>query len=83
MMYGYHWNSFYPLAATPPAFWWFGLPLFMIWGLAVVFLKGYALWHAARRNELGWFVALLIVHTMGILELVYLFKRDLLKRPTR
>jgi len=36
-------------------------------------LKGMALWHAARRSEIGWFVALLVINTMGILELVYLF----------
>lgn len=35
--------------------------------------KGLALWHAARRNEPGWFVALMIVNTLGILEIIYLF----------
>lgn len=33
---------------------------------------GLALWHAARRNEKGWFVLFLIVHTAGILEIIYL-----------
>ena len=39
---------------------------------ALIALKGYALWYAARRNEKAWFVALLIVNTMGLLELAYL-----------
>jgi len=41
-------------------------------GIIVIILKGYALWHAARRSEKWWFVILLIVNTLGILELVYL-----------
>jgi hypothetical protein len=35
-------------------------------------LKGFALWRAARNNSSGWFVALLLVNTLGILELLYL-----------
>ncbi len=44
--------------------------LFVLWSLV---LKGLALWHAARRGEPLWFVLLLLINTMGILELVYLF----------
>jgi len=40
-------------------------------GWSVVW-KGLALWHSARRKEKGWFVVLLIVNTLGILEIVYL-----------
>lgn len=36
-------------------------------------LKAYALWTSARRGEQGWFIALLLINTMGILELVYLY----------
>lgn len=32
-----------------------------------------ALWHAARRGETYWFVALLIINTLGILEILYLY----------
>lgn len=35
-------------------------------------LKGFALWRAARNNSSGWFVALLLINTFGILELLYL-----------
>jgi len=41
--------------------------------IVIIFLKGYALWHAARRNEKWWFVALLLINTIGILELIYLY----------
>lgn len=40
-----------------------------VWTLAI---KGYALWHAARNEQKWWFIALLIVNTFGILEVVYL-----------
>lgn len=36
-------------------------------------LKGFPLWRAARNNSSGWFVALLLINTFGILELLYLF----------
>ena len=35
--------------------------------------KGWALWRAARNGSRGWFIALLVVNTMGILEILYLF----------
>lgn len=40
--------------------------------LWTIVLKGYALWHAARNGQKKWFIALLIVNTLGILEIVYL-----------
>lgn len=40
--------------------------------------KGVALWHAARNKQLGWYIALLIVNTIGLLEIFYLvfFKKS-------
>jgi len=40
--------------------------------------KGIALWYAARNKQLVWYIVLLIVNTVGILEIVYLvfFKKD-------
>ena len=46
------------------------LPLIMIWSLV---WKGMALWRAAKNNSLPWFVVLLLVNTLGILEILYLF----------
>lgn len=50
-----------------------GAVLFFVLMLAIIALKGYALWNASKRDEKGWFVALLILNTFGILELVYLY----------
>jgi hypothetical protein len=35
--------------------------------------KGFALWKAARKNSPIWFVALLVINTVGILEILYIF----------
>lgn len=35
--------------------------------------KGIALWRAARNHQLVWFVVLLIVNTLGIIEIIYIF----------
>lgn len=35
--------------------------------------KGFALWKSARRGEAIWFIALLIINTIGILDILYLF----------
>lgn len=35
--------------------------------------KGVALWKAARNTHKWWFVALLIVNTMAVLEIIYIF----------
>jgi len=37
-------------------------------------LKGIALWRAANLKQRNWFIVMLIVNTIGILELVYLFR---------
>lgn len=34
--------------------------------------KGMALWRAARNHHLAWFVAMLVVNTVGILEIIYI-----------
>ena len=35
--------------------------------------KAIALWKAARRDHLAWYVVLLVINTVGILEIVYIF----------
>lgn len=35
--------------------------------------KGIALWKAARKNSLVWFIVLLVVNTLGILEILYIY----------
>ncbi|MFH1181958.1 MAG: DUF5652 family protein [Candidatus Woesearchaeota archaeon] len=34
--------------------------------------KGIGLWRAGRNNQLGWFVALFIFNTVGILPILYI-----------
>lgn len=48
------------------------LPFVLMAALWTIVIKGYALWHAARSSHRGWFVALLVVNTLGILEIIYL-----------
>ena len=42
----------------------------MVWS---VIWKGIALWKSARLGSKGWFVALLIINTLGILEILYIY----------
>lgn len=35
--------------------------------------KGAALWKAARNSHQKWFIALLIINTLAILEILYIF----------
>jgi hypothetical protein len=44
--------------------------LVVLWSLV---WKGLALWHSGRRGDSWWFVILLVVNTLGILEIIYLF----------
>ena len=35
--------------------------------------KGWALWKAARRSEKWWFIAILILNTVAVLDILYIF----------
>lgn len=35
--------------------------------------KGLALWRAATLRQKNWFIAILILNTLGILDIIYLF----------
>lgn len=48
------------------------------WALALlltwtIFWKGLALWRSAGKKQIIWFVLILVVNTMGLLEIVYVF----------
>lgn len=58
-------ESFQEFANNYP---WFILVV-IVWAVT---LKGITLWFAARRGQYIWFIALIIVNTIGILEIVYL-----------
>ena len=38
-----------------------------------VYWKYHALWHAAKHDKKAWFIVLLIINTLGILEILYLY----------
>ena len=44
--------------------------LILLWTLP---WKGAALWRAARRGHIGWFLALIILNTLAILDIIYIF----------
>ncbi len=46
------------------------LIVLIVWSFA---WKGLALWNSAKNEEKYWFVAVLILNTVGILEILYLF----------
>jgi len=41
----------------------------LIWSIV---WKGLALWRAARLRQVGWYIALLVINTVGIFEIIYL-----------
>jgi uncharacterized membrane protein YagU involved in acid resistance len=46
--------------------------LFVVVAWSIVW-KGLALWRAARMGSKVWFVVLLVLNTLGILEILYLY----------
>lgn len=48
------------------------VPLILVAVLWTIVLKGYSLWYAARGSQKWWFIAILVINTLGILEIVYL-----------
>lgn len=47
----------------------------LVWSLI---WKGMALWKSGRNGDKGWFIAMLILNTLGILEIIYIvaFSKD-------
>ena len=56
------------------------LTAILIWSLV---WKGLALWKAARKNSLVWFIILLVVNTVGILEILYIFVFSKMEKKKR
>ena len=49
------------------------LAVLIIWTLA---WKGMAMWKAAHRGSKVWFILLLLVNTVGILDIIYIYLVD-------
>lgn len=54
------------------------LIIITVWSFA---WKALGLWHAARNKQRWWFLAILLVNTVGVLEIIYLawFRKDVNK----
>ena len=59
-----------------------GTDLHLVGGFLIMFIillvwsliwKGFALWKAARNGSKPWFIILLVLSTLGILEILYIF----------
>lgn len=48
---------------------WVIIPI-VIWSIP---WKGVALWKSAKNEQLGWFIALLIINSLAILDILYIF----------
>ena len=46
------------------------LAMLVVWS---IYWKGRALWRAAHQNSKPWFIALLVINTLGILEILYIY----------
>lgn len=46
--------------------------LFVLVAIWSIIWKGLALWRAARNNQMAWFIVLLVVNTIGILDILYI-----------
>jgi len=59
------------------------LGIVLVWSLI---WKGLALWKSAKKDSKIWFVALLVINTVGILEILYFYlfsKMDVTKKEVR
>jgi hypothetical protein len=48
---------------------WCAIMVLALWDMV---WKGIGMWKAGRNNHLGWFIAILIFNTVGILPIIYI-----------
>jgi methionyl-tRNA synthetase len=65
-------HAFLGSLPVPPPFLGTAIVLIVILSLFALVLKGFSLWYSARASQRNWFIVLLVVNTLGILEIVYL-----------
>ena len=71
MMYNNFWNyADYGMKGWTGSWMGFFLLPLVVWSLI---WKGWALWKAAKNDSKPWFIALLILNTAGILDILYIF----------
>jgi|GEM_PF-944645 len=47
--------------------------IFIIISVWTLIWKGFALWKSCKKNHCIWFIILLIINTIGILEILYIY----------
>jgi len=47
-------------------------PLFLLVLVWSLFWKGLALWRAAKRGDKVWYIVILVVNLLGLVEIIYL-----------
>lgn len=52
----------------------------MVWSLV---WKGLALWKSSQNKEKWWFIALLFINTLGILEILYIYVFSKIKKEEK
>ena len=70
MVYNRDMDIFTKIASLPPNTLAVVSVVVLIWTLP---WKGVALWKAARLSHKKWFIALLVLNTFAILEIIYIF----------
>lgn len=74
--------------AAPNVAGWFAfiIPIIILLSLWSLLWKAWALWKSARQSQKGWFVVFLLINTLGILEILYIYifskKAEQGNRPT-
>lgn len=58
------------ILGMPSAVFFLLLSVLVVWS---VIWKGLALWRAARNTDKSWFIFFLLVNTIGILEIIYIY----------
>lgn len=66
------------LFSFTPESWLSDIPVwfpFLILTLALwsIMWKGLGLWNTAKKGDIWWFIAILLINSLGILEIIYLF----------
>ena len=76
-------------------YWFYQQPFYFLFLLVLLSLwelvwKGFGLWHSAQNKQRGWYVAILLLNTAGLLPIIYLLwfkpkqKREMpLKQATK
>lgn len=51
--------------------WWFAplLGILMVWDAV---WKGIGMWRASKNDQLAWFIAMLVINSVGILPIIYI-----------